>query len=115
MQIALDNTTYIFLLICLLTTYILLQIYLLIKLKFFIERISEIFFKVNSLINELQVERGSGKPRNVKNCQNCKNRLVFFHSQDKPYFYIKCRLNNQPVNPDYYCEHFVFDPQNYEI
>ncbi|MBN2008482.1 hypothetical protein JW960_03955 [candidate division KSB1 bacterium] len=115
MQITLTNPALLFLLIVLLMSYVLLLFYLILKLRFLMQRISELFFRLDTTVKEIQLQQPAEKSRNIRNCQHCKNRIVFFHSEDKPYFYMKCKLNNEAVNPEDFCHHFVYDPQTYEI
>ena len=115
MHVSIEDPNLIFLLLTFLICFILFQIYLVFKIKIIIQRILEIFIKIDSIVKEFQWEQSGKKSKIIRTCQNCKNRIVYFHSENEAYFYIKCRLNNQTVNPEDFCHYFVLDPQSYEI
>ena len=115
MHVTIEDPNLIFLLLSFLICFILFQIYLVFKIKVVVQRILEIFIKIDRMVREFQREKAGKKSTKMSTCQNCKNRIVYFHSEDETYFYIKCRLNNQTVNPEDFCHYFVFDPQNFEI
>ena len=115
MQPSTDNSTLMFIIASLLISFIVIQLYLIVKFKNFTNKIIRIVSNLDLMIRELQWNQTSVKSIKMKSCQNCKNRVVFFHSEQDPYFYIKCRLKNKPVNPEDCCKNFILDPQNYEI
>ncbi len=115
MHITFTSPLLLFLLISVVVSYCILMIYLLLKVKFLMQRVSELFFRLDTAVKEFQLQQPADKSRDIRNCQHCKNRIVFFHSDNNPYFYMKCKLTDQAVNPEDFCHHFVFDPQNYEI
>jgi hypothetical protein len=115
MQITLTDPALLFLIILLVASYVLLLFYLIMKLRFLMQRISELFFRLDTTIKEVQSQPPVEKTRDIRNCQHCKNRIVYFHSEETPYFYMKCKLNNQAVNPEDFCHHYIYDPQNTEI
>lgn len=115
MHITIENYNVILLIASLLIFYVLFQIYLILKIKVVVERILEIFLKINNIVNEYRKTKSENKSKVIRTCQYCKNRIIYFHSENESYFYIKCRLNNQAVNPEDFCHYFVFDSQNYEI
>ena len=115
MSVIIEDPNLIFLLLSLLIGFILFQIYLVFKIKLTVQKILEIFIKIDSIVKELQWKQTGKTQKIIRTCQNCKNRIVYFHSENESYFYIKCRLNNQIVNPDDFCHYFVLDPQSYEI
>jgi len=115
MQISIEDTNLILLILGLLVSYVLFQLYMVFKIKEIVQRILEIFIKIDKMVREFQSQKPGKRSGAVRTCQNCKNRVVYYHSEDENYFYIKCRLNNQIVSPEDFCHQFVFDPQNYEI
>ena len=115
MQVTSNNPNLIFLLLSFLICFILYQIYLVFKIKVIVQRILEIFIKIDRMTREFQRQQSGKKTGSINRCENCKNRMVYFHTGDEAYFYIKCRLNNQVVNSEDFCHHFVLDPQNLKI
>jgi len=115
MQVIIGDPNLISLLIFSLVLFLVLQIYLIYKIKVTIQRILDIFLKLDRMVQYIQFNRTSGKTKPDHNCQNCKNRIVYFHSDKEPYFYIKCRLSDEIVSPEDSCYHFILDPQSYEI
>ena len=75
--------------------------------------------KLKGRLDKIKKEIRWGKSQRtsgiLRTCQNCRNRVVYYHSENESYFYIKCGLNKQVVNPSDFCHYFVLDPQNYEI
>lgn len=116
MRIVIEDPNLTILLLIFLICFILFQIYLLFKIRKIVLRLLKIYNKIDNIAKEFSGGRRSKKgSKLIRTCQTCKNRLVYFHSEDESYFYMKCRLNNQMVNPEDFCHYFVFDPQSYEI
>ena len=109
------NSTLIYFLFCFFICVVLLQIYILLKLKSISRKLSKLFFKFDMLYDNADQHQNFYRATTIKSCQNCKNRIVFFHSDEESYFYLKCRINNKAVNQQYFCNYFILDPQNYKI
>jgi len=115
MSIVIENPNWMILLITIFVCIVFFQIYLLLKIRIIAQKILEMFVRFDIMVNELNKGKRRKKSKAIKTCQSCKNRIVYLHSEDESYFYIRCRLNNQTVSPDNVCNYFVLDPQNYEI
>jgi len=115
MHFIIEDPTLIFLLTCFLALFILTQIYLILKIKIIVERLLNIFMKMDRVIRKFRLSNNYKPQKTTQSCQNCKFRRIFYHSDSESYFYIKCFLNNQPVDPDFCCPNFVMDEQGYEI
>jgi len=108
------NLNLLFFLFTLIVCLILIQIFFLIKIKFLIKRVSELFIKLDFLTHSTKKGQHNPPQHVIRSCENCKNRIVYFHSEQESYFYLKCRLNNQPVSQEDYCHNYVMDPQIYK-
>lgn len=115
MQVIIGDPNLISLLIFSLALFLFLQIYLIFKIKVTIQRILAIFLKLDRMVQYIQINSKTEKAKLAQNCQSCKNRIVYFHSENESYFYIKCRLNDQLMSPEDSCFHFILDAQSYEI
>lgn len=115
MHFIIEDPTLIFLLLGFLGLFILTQLYLIYKIKLIVERILDIFIRTDRLIKRINHPSSPDIQDQGKCCQNCNYRRIFFHSDSEPYFYIKCFLNNQPVDPEFCCPNYVMDTQSYEI
>ncbi|MDZ7264115.1 MAG: hypothetical protein ONB16_05985 [candidate division KSB1 bacterium] len=110
------NSDFIFyLLLCFLSVYIVLQIYIIVRMKMIVERLIEILYDLDLLINPAQSQRQSAANEVSRTCKHCKYRIPFY--QNNPdyngYFYYRCQLTNRYVQSEHVCEHFVIDPQLY--
>lgn len=108
------NLNLLYFLFSLIVCLILIQIYFLIKINLLIKKVTELFIKFDFLINIFKKEQKLPRQNPTRSCENCKNRIVYFHSEQESYFYLKCRLNNQPVSQEDCCHLYILDPQIYK-
>ena len=97
--------------------YIVLQIYVVYKLKIIISKLFEILIHFE---NVLRVFKLSAKPKTIKlkkSCQICKYRLAFYDNEKESqgYLFYRCQISRKDVKPDFVCNDFVFDPQTYNV
>ncbi len=98
-------------------TYILLQIYIILKLRTIIKHLFEILFQLHAIIRKVYIDRATKSNQLKKICQNCKFRLPYYNANAhiQNLIYYRCQLSNKKVPPDYYCQNFVLDPQTYDV
>jgi hypothetical protein len=104
-----------YLLLCFLSVYIVLQIYIIVRMKMIVERLIEILYELDLLINPTQSRSQSAATQVSKSCKHCKYRIPFYLNNPdyNGYFYYRCQLTNRYVQPEHVCEHFIVDPQIY--
>lgn len=106
-----------YLLISFFSIYIILQIFIVLKMRVIVEKLIYIMFRLDGLRREFhQLDRGT--PIHLtRSCKNCKNRIPFYFNVSKfeGYFYYRCKLTKKQIPPDYLCERFIFDPQTYDV
>ena len=106
-----------YLLISFFSVYIILQVYIVLRMRTIIQKLFDILFRIDAVMKHIRPSHQKTRVKLIQSCKNCKNRVPFYFSDPEyeSYFYYRCRLTRKQVLPDYYCNNFVLDPQTYDV
>ncbi len=90
--------------------YIILQILIASRLSALTKYLLDILIELKTMSAKSRLKKQFSRPRN---CAVCKYRVPFFDFQKKTQtmVYYRCQLTKKKVDPDYFCENFILDPQ----
>jgi len=106
-----------YLLIAFFSGYIVLQIYIVFKLKTIIHKLFEILLHFDVIMIRFKGSRKKAAKKVNRSCQNCKYRLPFYSNTSKieNSLYYRCQITGQKVSPNNICNNFIFDPQTLDV
>ena len=106
-----------YLLIAFFSIYIILQIYIVFKLRTIIQKLFDILFRIDNLIQKFRKSKPDTTGSTIQCCKNCKKRIPFYYNESNVdgFFYYRCQLTKKQVQATYVCKKFVFDPQTYDV
>ena len=112
-----NSDNFFYLLIAFFSLYIILQIYIVFKMRLIIQKIFEIIFRIDGIFRQVKMTSLQSKITPLKVCKNCQNRIPFYYSENEKdgFFYYRCRLTKKQVPGDHACDNFILDPQTYDV